>query len=381
MKLLILQEKLKEGLGVVERISPKTPSLPILSNVLLKTEKNFLSLSTTDLELAIKCWSLAKVEEEGQITVPTRLFSAFVNCLPNKQILLEEKGLSLIAECNNYRTILKGVNPEDFPIIPQITEGESLLVDSRSFCQSLSLVVDIPILSTTKPEISGVYLVFQKDSIKMAATDSFRLGEKTFFLPQTSLSKEYTLILPQKAAREIINIFGEKEGELRVYFSPNQVLFELPMQETVHPQIQLISRLIEGEYPNYEEILPKKFETQIVCQRNEFLNQIKSASLFSGKVSEVKLKIDPKSERIEIFSRNPDLGEYRSSLVGRVKGKECEISFNHRFLADGLLNIKNPEIVFELTGPEGSAVLRPSQPPAGHPDQGYIYVVMPIRAG
>jgi len=375
MKLLILQEKLKEGLGIVERVSPKSPSLTILNNILLKTEKNFLNLSTTDLELAIKWWSLAKIEREGQIAVPARLFSTLVNCLPNKQILLEEKGLSLAIECENYRTILKGLNPEDFPIIPQISGGDSILVDSRSFCQSLNLVVDIPAISSAKPEISGVYLVFQKDSIKMVATDSFRLGEKTFYLPPTSLSKEYTLILPQKAAREIINIFGEKEGELRVYFSPNQILFELPMEETAHPQIQLISRLIEGEYPNYEEILPKKFETQVVFQRNEFLNQIKSASLFSGKINEVKLKIDPKSEKVEIFSQNPDLGEYHSYLVGKGKGKELEISFNHRFLVDGLLDIKSPEVVFELTGPEGPAVFKPMG------DQSYIYVVMPIKAG
>ena len=375
MKLLILQEKLKEGLGIIERVSPKSPTLSILNNVLLKSEKNFLNLTTTDLELAIKWWGLAKIEKEGQITVPSRLFSTYINCLPNKQILLEEKELSLTINCENYQTALKGLNPEDFPIIPQISGGESILLDGRSFCQSLGLVVDIPTFSTTKPEISGIYLVFQKDSIKMVATDSFRLGEKTFFLAPNSLSKTYTLILPQKTAREIINIFGEKEGSLRVYFSPNQVLFESLMQETAHPQIQLISRLIEGEYPGYEEILPKKFETQIVFQRNEFLNQIKSASLFSGKVNEVKLKIDPKSEKVEIFSQNPDLGEYRSYLISKGKGKELEISFNHRFLIDGLLNIKSPEVVFELTGAEGPAVFKPLG------DQSFLYVVMPIKAG
>jgi DNA polymerase-3 subunit beta len=375
MKLLILQEKLKEGLGTVERISPKSPSLTILNNILLKTEKNFLNLTTTDLELAIKWWGLAKIEQEGQITIPTRLFSNFINFLPNKQILLEKKAMNLFIECENYQTNLKGFSPEDFPIIPQISGEDSILVDSRSFCQSLNYIVDIPTFSSVKPEISGIYFVFQKDSVKMVATDSFRLGEKIFYLPPNSLSKEYTLILPQKAAREIINIFGEKEGELRIYFSSNQILFEILMEEVSHPQIHLISRLIEGEYPNYEEILPKKFETQVVFPRNELLNQIKSASLFSGKINEVKLKIDPKKEKFEIFSQNPDLGEYRSYLVGKGKGKELEISFNHRFLVDGLLNIKSPEVVFELTGPEGPAVLKPSG------DQSYIYVVMPIKAG
>ena len=377
MKLIILQEKLKEGVRVVERISTKSLSLPVLNNILVKAEKNFLNMATTDLEIGIKWWALAKVEKEGAITVPARVFSDFINFLPNKQIALELKDSTLTIECENYQTSLKGLNPEDFPIIPQITEGESISVDSHSFCQGLSQIADIAIPSTAKPEISGIFFIFQKDFIKMAATDSFRLGEKTFYpnlkTPNT-LSREYTLILPQKAAKEIINIFGEKEGELRICFSPNQILFELPMAETSHPQIQLISRLIEGEYPNYQEIIPKKYETQVIFQRNEFLNQIKSAALFSGKINEAKLKIDPKKEKVELFSQNPDLGEYHSHLAGKIKGKELEISFNHRFLADGLLNIKSSEVVFELTGPEGPGVLKP----AG--DESYIYVVMPIKA-
>ncbi len=377
MKLIILQEKLKEGIGIIERVSIKSLTLSILNNVLLKTEKNFLNLVTTDLETGIKWWSLAKVEKEGALTVPTKVLSSFVNFLPNKQITLELKDLVLDIECENYQTKIKGQSADEFPIIPQITEGESISVNSQFFCQSLNTIVDIPVPSTAKPEISGIYFAFQKDFIKMTATDSFRLAEKTFFLEgqaSSSLSKECTFILPQKAAREIVNIFGGKEGELRIYFSPNQVLFELPMAETPHPQIQLVSRLIEGEYPNYEAIIPKKSETQVSFQRNEFLNQIKSASLFSGKINEVKLKIDPKKERVELFSQNPDLGEYHSYLPGRIKGKELEISFNHRFLADGLLNIKSPEVVFELTGPEGPAVLKP----AG--DQTYLYVAMPIKA-
>lgn len=377
MKLTILQEKLKKGVEVVEKISGKSLSLPILNNILVKSEKNFLNLAATDLEIGIKWWALAKVEKEGAITIPAHVFSSFLNFLPNKQITLELKNSTLTIECENYQTTLKGLSPEDFPIIPQISGGEPILVDSHSFCQGLNQIVDIAVSSAAKPEISGVFFIFQKDFIKMAATDSFRLGEKTFshnLKTPSSLSKEYTLILPQKAAKEIINIFGEREGELRIYFSPNQVLFESPMAETSHPQAQLISRLIEGEYPNYQEIIPKKYEAQVIFQRNEFLNQIKSAALFGGKVNEVKLKIDPKKGKVEIFSQNPDLGEYHSHLAGRIKGKELEVSFNHRFLTDGLLNIKSSEVIFELTGSEGPGVLKP----AGDPS--YLYVVMPIKA-
>ncbi len=377
MKIIILQNKLKEGVSIVERIPTKSLSLPILNNILIKTEKNFLNLAATDLEIGINWWALAKVESEGKLVIPIRVFSNFINFLPNKPLTISSQDLALNMKCENYLTTLKGLSPEDFPIIPQIAEGESVTVDGQAFCQGLAQVADIATPSTAKPEISGIYFAFQKDSIKIAATDSFRLGEKTFSLNAKTpapLSKEYIFILPQKAAKEIIGIFGEREGELRIYFSPSQVLFELPMPETPHPQIQLVSRLIEGEYPNYQEIIPKKYETQLILQRNEFLNQLKTAALFSGRINEVKLKIDPRKEKIEVSSQNPDLGEYHSHLTGPVKGRGLEVSFNYRFLIDGLLNIKSPEVAFELTDSEGPGVLKPVR------DQSYIYVVMPIKA-
>jgi DNA polymerase-3 subunit beta len=376
MRITLLQEKLKSGINVVERITGKSLSLPILNNTLIKVEKNFLNLATTDLEIGINWWTLVKTEKEGKITVPTKLLSSFVNFLPNKPITLEAKDLILKIECQNYQTSLKGTNPEDFPIIPTITNGKSILVNSQFFCQNLSQVVDIASYSTTRPEISGVYFLFQKNLISMAATDSFRLGEKKLFLepPLINLSQEYSLILPQRAAKEIVNIFGEKEGNLKISFSPNQILFEIPLAETPHPQIQLVSRLIEGEFPNYQEIIPKKYDTQVVLPRNEFINQIKLASLFSGKISEIKVKIDPKQNRVVFLSQNSDLGDYQSFLTGKVEGKPCEISFNHRFLLDGLLNIKNSEIVLQLTGGEGPGVLKPKGDPS------YLYLVMPIKA-
>lgn len=375
MKLTILQEKLREGLGVIERVSSKSLTLPILNNVLISAEKNFLNLAATDLEIGINWWVLTKTEKEGGMAIPSRLFSSFINLLPNKKISIEAKNNIVFLECENYKTQIKGFSAEEFPVIPKITEGESILVDSAAFCQSLSQVADIAALSTTKPEISGIYLLFQKDLITVTATDSFRLGEKKIFLKNHSdLKKDYSLIIPQKAAKEIINIFGAKNGEIKVYFSSNQIMFESPMAETQHPQAQLVSRLIEGEYPNYKEIIPKKFTTQISCSRPELLNQIKSASLFSGKVNEVKIKTDPKKGEVEVSSQNPESGEYKSSLAAKIKGEAIEVSFNHRFLLDGLANIKSAEINLELNGASGPGVLKPVG------DQSYLYVVMPIKA-
>lgn len=375
MKLLILQEKLKHGLSIIERVSSKSLTLPILNNILISTEKNFLNLAATDLEIGINWWVLTKTEKEGKITIPSRLFSNFISLLPNKKIKLEVRNDSLFIECENYKTQIKGLSAEEFPIIPKITNGDIISIEASSFCKSLNQIVDIAVPSTARPEISGVYFLFQKNLITIAATDSFRLGEKKIFLKNnSSLEKEYSLILPQKTAKELVNIFNEKQGELKMYFSPNQVMFEYPMEETDHAQIQVISRLIEGEYPNYQEIIPKKYTTQLVLNKDEFLNQIKTASLFSGKINEVKIKAVPEENKIEIFSQSSEIGEYQSSVSGKVEGEPVEISFNHRFLLDGLLSIKTPEIILELNKETGPGVLKAVG------DDTYIYVVMPIKA-
>lgn len=372
MKIIILKEKLKEGVNIVERITQKSLTLPILNNILIKGEKTFLSLTSTNLEIGLRCWYLAKIEEEGEIIIPTRLFSALIGFLPDGPLELKTDGLFLDIKIGEYKSRIKGFNPEEFPILPQINQEEKITLNSQIFCQALSQIFDISSFSSTRPEISGIFFYFQKEQIKIVATDSFRLGEKKIF-SKLPLTKEYSFILPQLTAKEIINIFSEKEGELRIYFSPNQILFESILSETNHPQIHLISRLIEGDFPDYQTIIPKKYETQLVLSKNEFLNQIKSASLFSGRINEVKLNISSQKGKVEIFSQNPDLGEYKSSLSGEIKGKPLSVSFNYRFLIDGLLKIKSPEVIFELTNEEEPAVLKP----VGEED--YLYVIMPIK--
>ena len=374
MKLLILQEKIKEGLNVVGRVSLKSLTLPILNNILMSAEKNFLNLAATDLEIGINWWTLSKTELEGKITIPSHLLLNFINLLPNKKINLQTDNNNLLVECENYKTKVKGLSADEFPIIPKINNTDSLSFDCALFCKSLSQVVDIPVPSTTRPEISGIYFLFQKNLVTMVATDSFRLGEKKIFLKsENPLKKDYALIVPQKTAKEIINVFGEKEGKMKVYFSPNQIMFELQMAETDHPQIQLVSRLIEGEYPNYQEIIPKKYATQIVLDKNEFTNQIKSASLFAGRANEVRIKANAPKE-VAISSQSQEIGDYQSAVPAKISGENAQVAFNHRFLADGLTNIKSSEIIFELNSDSGPGVLKPVG------DQTYLYVVMPIKA-
>lgn len=376
MKIIILKENLNIGLNIVGRAAGKNLTLPVLNNILISTEKSFLNLSATDLELGIKYWVLTKIEKEGKITIPSKILSGFINLLPNEKLTLELKNQTLYITSENYKTQIKGQSAEEFPIIPKIEDKDFVELNCALFCEGLSQVVDFSILNQTRPELSGVYLNFQKDKLQLAATDSFRLAEKNLYFEKKN-SKEFSFILPQKTTREIINILSEKKGKLNLYFSPNQVLFEYPMEEISHPQIQIVSRLIEGDYPDYQGIIPRKHQVRAVLSKNELLNQIKTASIFSGKSNEVKIKTEPKREGIEIISQNPEYGENRSFLAGKLdRGedqKETEISFNYRFLVDGLLNIPSSKVVFELNGEDGPAVLKPEG------DQNYIYVVMPIK--
>jgi DNA polymerase-3 subunit beta len=373
MKVEILKENFKNGLSVVEKIVGKNLSLPILDNVLISTEDNFLSLSSTDLETAIKIWILTKIVKKGKVVVPAKFLSNFVSLLPNDKITLEERKQGLYIECKSFKNQVQGFNPEEFPIIPEFKDLEFLEIDNRKFCQGLSQIVDVASPSQSRPEISGIYFNFSKNSLKIVATDSFRLAEKTITLEEP-VKRDISFILPQKPAKEIINTLSEYEGKLKIYFSPNQTMFEFPMKEAPHPQVQIISRMIEGEYPNYQEIIPSKFKTHVTVKRDELLTQIKAASLFSGKINEVKVKIDPVSKEVQISAQDPDIGESNSNIPAKVEGDEIEAAFNHKFLTDGLANIKSSEVMFDFSQEEGPCILKPVG------DTSYIYVVMPIKS-
>ncbi|OGZ66948.1 MAG: DNA polymerase III subunit beta [Candidatus Staskawiczbacteria bacterium RIFCSPHIGHO2_02_FULL_34_9] len=373
MKAEVLKENLKSGLSVTERVAGKNLSLPILSNILINTEDSFLNLISTDLEVVIKLWILSKIINKGNVVVPAKLFSGFISSLPNDKVLIESKDNNLNIECGKLKTNIQGYNPEDFPIIPEFKESGFLEINNDKLCQAISQVSDIPTNSQSRPEISGVYFYFSKNNLKMVATDSFRLAEKTIIL-EKFIDKEVSFILPQRSVREVLNILDGKTGTVKILFSNNQVLFEFPMKEVKHPLIQIISRLIDGDYPNYQDIIPSKFKTKVVLKRDEFLNQLKTASLFSDKNNEVKISVNKEDEEIEILSKNPNIGENKSNISAKINGDSISVSFNYKFLIDGLSNIKSSEVEFSVSKEEGACILKPVG------DFSYIYVVMPIKS-
>jgi DNA polymerase-3 subunit beta len=376
MKITILKENLLKGLNTVERIIKKNLTLPILNNVLITAKGNFLKLSTTNLELGINYWDLAKIEKEGEITVPGRVISNLISLLSETKLSIETKGQILYLQGENYKSQIKGLDPKDFPIIPKVKGGVQIDLNAAPLCSGILQVIDFCAITQTRPEISGVFFNFQKEQLNIVATDSFRLAQKTFFFeePQEGLREAKSLILPYDTAREIINIFSDQEGKIKIQITPNQVMVESFFPDIKNPKIRLVSRLIEGEYPNYQEVIPKETKTKLILKKEEFLQQIKAVSLFCGRGNEIKLKVDPKKEKVEISAQNIELGEANSIIFGKIQGEKVEICFNYRFLIEGIEKIQEDQIIFELNTQEGPALIKPLK------DQSYLYVIMPIKA-
>jgi DNA polymerase-3 subunit beta len=376
MKTKILQEKLQLAINQVEKITGKDATLPILGNILLKAENNSLTALATNLETGILWKILSKTEENGDVAIPAQTFSSLVGSLPGGVVNIETQGNSISITSERRRSNLNGLPADEFPIIPINTEGEYLTIRADLLCQALSQVVNFTGTSSIKPEITGVYAMFLKDCIKIVATDSFRLGEKTISITKhNTLSKDYSIIIPLRAVREIISIFGDKQKNINIYFINNQITIDFLVDDDIdQPRIQFISRLIEGEFPDYQAIIPAAYTANIVFSKKELLNHLKSAGLFSGKNNEVGVKISGKDLLMEISSQSADLGKYESELkLESASGKDVSIVFNCRFLIEGLNAIKNDKCIFEFSADDGPGVLKPAD------DQSFIYILMPIK--
>jgi DNA polymerase-3 subunit beta len=373
MNFTILAKELKKGLSFTEKITGKNLTLPILNNLLIEALPNFLKISSTDLEVGIEWWGHCKTEKEGSIAVPAKFISQLVGVLPEEKIDIKTKGNTLLIEGKNIKTQIKGFSSDEFPIIPKFLKDIYIEMDGKKLKDGLISVVDMVSTSQVKPEISGVYFSFSKGSIKLVATDSFRLAEKTIKDDFKNLfEKEINFILPQKTTRELINILPEEDDKkIRIYFSESQVMFETFLPNSTHPEINLVSRQIDGEYPSYEEIIPKTSKTKIILNKDEFVKQIKMAGLFGGKTNEVLIKVG--ENNIEIKSQDDEIGESELSMSAITEGDEVKVSFNYHFILDALTNIKSSEISFEMQGNDRPALIKPVG------DASYLYVVMPIR--
>ncbi len=377
MKVTIIKDNLKKGLVIIEKITGRNFSLPILNNILIKAEKNILTLSGTDLEIGVNYWTLSKTEKEGQIAVPAKTLSNLINFSPDEKINLETKDNILYISGEKYKAQINCLSADDYPIIPKIKDEDNYLeINGQVLLKGILKVINFCNIGQTYPELSGVFFNFSDKQLDLVSTDSFRLAKQILYF-EDKINKNYSFILPQKAVRELVDIISEKDGEsgnkVRIYFEANQIFFDFYSEGFSFPQFRLSSRLIEGEYPNYQDIIPKGYKTQVSADRAEFLNLLKSASLFSGKTNKLKVGIEPKSKIISLLAQNSETGEIEISLPAEVKGEKGEVSFNVKFLSDGLANVEGKKVFFELNGEEGPAILRSDE------DQEYVYILMPIK--
>jgi len=375
MKLSCTQANFNKGLSITEKAVSKISTLPILGNILLETDKGRLKLSATDLEIGIIYWLGAQVQAQGSITVPARLLSSFVNSLPNKKINIFSRGANLSLKCESFKANIKGLNAKDFPLIPKIKEKPLVSLPIPLLCRAFSQVTPAVAISQTRPEISGISICFDSQEIRVAATDSYRLAEKKI-QNKNKIDRPTSIIVPSRTIYELIRIFSEQEGDVDIILSENQALFRL---DNTH----LVSRLIEGQYPDYQQIIPKQSKTQALAATSELLSVIKSASLFAGRTDEIKLFFQRSGNNsfLEVRAESDEKGSNLSRLKIKLNGLTNEITFNYRYLLDGLHNILTDFVCLNINDDKAPAVLKPFVEAGKRPkDKDYLYLIMPIKS-
>ena len=369
MKATVLKNNLKDGLGKVERAVTQKDGLLILRNVLLKTNDGGVTVSTTNLEMGVTTTVPGKISDNGGITVPFQtLFDIILNT-DSEKINLETSGATLHLKTDNYEAKIQGTKPEDFPIIPTIENKAYIEIDGGIFKESLSSIISAAQISEIRPEISGILFDFQITILKLVATDSFRLAEETISEREfkTTIPRGLKAIIPLETMREVLRLIPDKD-RVSIFFDPHQVLF------TTGP-VTLVSRLIDGNYPDYEQIIPKAIETELEVQKDQLAQGIKLVSSFSGKSGDIKLRLKDGKKVLEIYSANPALGENTYLVpVKCTKGDAFkDVAFNWRYVMDGLKALRGKEIIFGVNGETKPALLKSPH------DNSYFYIVMPIR--
>jgi DNA polymerase-3 subunit beta len=368
VRLSLTQENLSRALASVGRVVSSRTSLPVLSNVLLATDGNRLRLSATNLEIGINYWIGSKVEDQGSLTVPARLFAEFVSSLPHGNIELSGLDNVLTVKSPHYESKINGISAEEFPLIPTITSDPVLSLDAGVLREALAQVVIAASADEARPVLAGVYMYVEDENLFLVATDSYRLAEKRLELDGDA-PKAFSVIVPARTMQELVRLLGESENQVEMYLDENQVMFRIG-------DIELVSRLIEGQFPNYRQIVPQHAETSFDIETAEFARITKVASLFAREsAGSVKLEIKAGGE-VSIMSSDSEVGGNTSSAECEVNGEDGEISLNARYLTDALSVMKSPRVTFAISGKLSACVLSPAGTDV---PEDYIHIVMPLR--
>lgn len=382
MRFISLQENLKRGLNIVGHITTKNINLPILNNILIKAENGNIELVSTNLEIGITHQLRGKIEKDGQFTIDSKLITEYVGLLGgDEKVLVDEKEGELRVESGGYKTKIKGESAKEFPLIPVIPKKNHYRCPLGDFKKALNSVIFSVSTSENRVELTGVLFYFNQGQLSLAATDSYRLAEKEVGVTavyenkqadEEEKNEEHKLIVPAKTAQELLRILNNWDGaalseeeDVKIYISENQILFTID-------SVELISRLISGQYPDYKQIIPTKSQTEVLVDRQELIRATKAASLFSKTgINDVTLKF--LKNKILVSSYSGASGESQIEVRSESSGVENEITINYRYLLDGLSNIEGPRVKLSLLNSNTPCLLRPEK------DNKYLYIVMPIR--
>ena len=366
MELKCLTFHFKDALNLAEKISSKNITLPILNSVLISSEKKEMKLTATNLEIGIEIKIPAKIEKEGKVAVPVKLIYNFISNLPTDEtVSLKVSRNNLLIETSHSSTIIKGYSPEDFPLFPSVKEKENSFIFAISdFLLGLNAVYYAASLTEIKPEIASVFISSSKNTpLTFVATDSFRLARKTLHY---NFSNFPLLLIPYRNVLELIRIFENEKGDIKLIPSKNQLFL-------ISDKIKFVSRLTEGTFPDYEEIIPKTSSTDVIINKQLFNNNLKIAGVFSGKLNEFKLEIIPDKKILKVQTSNSDFGEHVSSIPADINGEKLKIAFNHRYLVDGLRFISSDKVLLRFNGENKPLLMTDPK------DNSFCYLVMPMK--
>lgn len=363
MKLQVTQANLSKALSTVARIASTRNTLPILANVLLKTENNRLSIAATNLDIAITHFVGSKIEKEGAITVPARLMQDFVGSLPDSVINLELTDNKLHITTDKYNSTINGISAEDFPVMPAITGGTNWKLPTLDFKKSLSQVVFAASGDDSRPVLTGVYFMTDNNEVSIAATDSYRLAEAKLGKNKSPVN----FLLPASAAQDLLRIVGDSTEPISITHDEQQVLFEAG-------DVTLVARLIEGNYPDYRKLIPTKFATVAKLSKADFINITKVSSLFAREsAGSITINASKADGKISINAVASQLGENTAAADAGVSA-DGEVTLNSRYLIEALGAFTGQEVEFCFNGKLEPCVLRSSH------DPNYLHLIMPLRS-
>ncbi len=363
MKLQVTQENLSKALNSVARVANSRNTLPILANVLLKTVDNRLSIAATNLDIAITHYIGSKVTDEGSITIPARLMQDFVSSLPSGVIDIELEEYKVHIKTDQYQSVINGVAADEFPVMPAINQGHSWSLPAPSLKKALQQVIVAASTDEARPTLTGVNIHTLEGKIILAATDSYRLAEKILGTQTDTIQ----LLVPATALHDLLRIISDEEGAVQITNDEQQVLFKAG-------DVELVTRLIEGTYPDYRKLIPASFATTAQLKRAELINITKVSSLFAREsAGSITLKVDDTKQVISIRSVASQLGENTATASGKITGSG-DITLNSRYLLDALQAFNGEDINLSFNGKLEPCVIKDAK----NPD--YTHIIMPLKS-